>query len=247
LPTAKEVTCTVIKKEHLTPTIIGLSFEPSKKFTYEAGQFLSIIVPKSEVLAKAVKRAYSFSSPDALSGYELCVKHVPGGLGSSYVAALKEGDTFKAFAPYGDFRYSTSPLRAVCFVATGSGVAPFRGIALSREFRENPPKKSLLLFGARNEEEILYRGSFEHLGIEVVHSLSKPTPFWGGHRGYVTDYLKVLPHSWNWHGTDFYICGNGAMAVEVTDFLRQARGVSANAIHSEIYFSPVRAPLKKVA
>ena len=247
VPTAKEVICKVIQKGWLTPTVVGLRFEPSKKFNYEAGQFLSVVIPNPDSKSKVTKRAYSFSSPDAKYGYELCVKHVLGGIGSGFIASLNEGDTFRAFAPYGDFRYVSSPARSVCFISTGTGLAPFRGITLSKEFRENPPRKTLLLFGARGEREIIYPGVFEKMGIEVVNALSKPTPFWGGFRGHVTDYLRSLPPTWNWHGTDFYICGNGSMAQEAVEILQHSHGVDPKSIHSEVYFTPTYAAEKKAA
>ena len=49
---------------------------------------------------------------------------VPGGPGSNYLASLKVGDTFKAFAPYGDFMYDSASGRDACFISTGTGVAP---------------------------------------------------------------------------------------------------------------------------
>src|SRR5438477_11165363 len=103
---AKELICQVVDNTWLTPTVFRLRFEPLKRFKFEPGQFVSVLVPPTQESPTTVKRCYSFaSSPLEAKNkgyYELCVKYVPGGRGTSYLASLKRGDTFRAFAPYGD-------------------------------------------------------------------------------------------------------------------------------------------------
>jgi hypothetical protein len=57
---AKQFTCKVISKKWLTPTVVELRFEPSKKFRYEAGQFVSVVVPppfRAPTLSRDLRRA----------------------------------------------------------------------------------------------------------------------------------------------------------------------------------------------
>ena len=42
---AKEYLCKVTQVKWLTPTVIDLRFEPAKKFSFEPGQFISVVVP----------------------------------------------------------------------------------------------------------------------------------------------------------------------------------------------------------
>jgi ferredoxin-NADP reductase len=232
---AREVACKVVEFNWLTPTVMGIRFEPSKKFVYEPGQFLSVVVP-DPAGGRPLRRAYSFASPPGKDGYQLCVKHVPGGPGSGYLAKLKVGDVFKAFAPYGDFMYVPRPGRKACFISTGTGIAPFRAMVMSDQFRENPPEEALNLFGVRTADEIIYPGLFEGFGVKVVNAVSKPPAGFKGFQGRVTDYLKSLPSDWDWHATDFYLCGNGDMVAEVVKILRSGHGVPEEAIHKEVYF-----------
>jgi ferredoxin-NADP reductase len=245
---AREFQCRVLEVKWLSPTIFSLRFEPSIKISYQPGQFLSIVVPPpaEDLDGRRVRRIYSFASPGKGQVHELCVQKVPGGLGSCFLAGLKPGDEFRASAPYGDFIFETQPHRNACFIATGSGIAPFRSMVLSDRFQKNPPAAALILFGARTEQEILYPGLFEKAGIEVVHALTAPSAAWNGFKGRVTDFLKALPEDWAWKETDFYLCGNGFMVQEVQRHLEMVRHVSTHAIHQEAYFSTHAAALEKM-
>jgi ferredoxin-NADP reductase len=238
VPAARSITCQVTETQWLTPTVVGIRFEPNKRFAFEAGQFLSLIVPGTEKSEKPARRIYSFSSEPEQAGYQLCIKVVPGGIGSNYMASLKVGHTFKATAPYGDFLYEPAKGNHVCFIATGTGVAPFRAVAMGERFSESPPPSALMLFGARTEDEIVYPGFFESMGIHTVNAISKPTPNYKGYHGRVTDFLRALPTDWNWHSTEFYLCGNGAMIMEARRILLEGHGVPEKHVHQEAYFEP---------
>jgi ferredoxin-NADP reductase len=237
---AKEYTCRVLENIWITPTVIRFRFEPLKKFTFDPGQFLSILVPPPEGTSQTVKRCYSFaSSPEEAKYkgyYELCVKYVPGGLGSGYLASLRTGDTFQMMAPYGDFKFKdVRSGNALCFISTGTGIAPFRSILYSRRFHTQRPEKTLCILGVRGEEEALYQKDLETVGVEMVTAVSQPSSEWTGFTGRVTDYLKSLPTTWAWHTTDFYVCGGGEMVTEVSRFLEGGHGVPERNIHKEAF------------
>ncbi|MEK6579196.1 MAG: FAD-dependent oxidoreductase [Bdellovibrionota bacterium] len=246
MPNARQITCDVTQIIWPTPTVMQIRFRPSKPFTFKPGQFLSILVPpdKSKNHKKAVKRAYSFSSaPNAPEAerYELCVKYVKGGIGTEFLKSLKVGDTFKAMAPYGDFEYLLPKSgRSVCFISTGTGIAPFKSIVLSKEFAEHFPKSAYCLFGAPTKEEIIYPGLFESKGVKTVYALDLEKSAGHFFKGRVTDFLKALPRHWHWHSTDFYLCGNPMMVDDVVQFLKGAHGVDDSAIHRESFAAPTK-------
>lgn len=230
------VTCTVKEFEWLSPTTIQIRFTSSKAFDFRPGQFISVVVPGDQ----KVKRCYSLaSSPEDKSGYEICVKVVAGGRGSSYLASLKVGNTFKAFAPYGYFTLKSAPKKNIVLISTATGIAPFRSMAMSKAMRE--AGKVSLICGSRTENEILYP-DLENLGFEVIRAVSQSAPTFTGFRGRVTDYLRQLPTSWHWHNTDFYICGNPEMVTEAKDILVSQRGVNPQSIFCELF-----APAKPMA
>ncbi len=241
MPTAQTYRCQVISKLWLTPTVLQLRFAPQKRFAFAPGQFLSVVVPDPRGGRRPLRRIYSFATPyGAAEGYELCIKNM-GGPGTKYLCSLNVGDEFKASAPYGDFLYETRPGRNACFVATGTGVAPFKAMALSPEFCAQPPDGAMLVFGARTEDEIIYPSLFETQGFRVVNAISRPGSGYGGFHGRVTDFLRSLPVHWAWHSTDFYLCGNGEMVTEVRHVLR-GHGVPDTAVFQEVYFSTSAEP-----
>ncbi len=232
---AKELLCKVISRKWLTPTVLDIRFEPSRKFAFEPGQFISVVIPSFEKKVRPHRRAYSLVLPPH-EGYGLCVKMVENGPGSGYIKSLEVGQEFRIFAPYGDFCYNPKAGRAVCFVSTGTGVAPFMAMIRSKAYLDNPPPSAINVFGARTEEEIIFPGLFESLGIAEINAISRPGPSYTGFKGRVTDYLKSLPSDWGWYSTDFYLCGNGDMVGEVRRFLKGSRGVPDAHIHQEVYF-----------
>ena len=232
---AKKVFCTVDSIVWLTPDVFRIRFVPNKKFEYEAGQFISIYSPSRDG-TKPVRRAYSLSSSCAEDGYELMITRVEGGVASNYMASLKPGDHFEATAPYGEFRYDSPPDRKICFIATGTGIAPLLSIARSDSFQ--PEQRPLLIFGARSENDLLCSDYFESVGFKTKYCLSRqPGPFDHAFHGRITDFLRSLPASWPFHMTDFYLCGNGGMINEVTDLLLSERGVPRSAVFTEIFFN----------
>ncbi len=242
---AKEVICKVIHKIWLTPTVVGIRFEPNKRFKFDPGQFMSVVIPKPfapPLSPKRLRRIYSIASAPE-NGYELSVK-ITGGPGPAYLASLSKGDVFVASAPYGDFVFDPQPGRNACFVSTGTGIAPFRSIIQSRHFKEHLPERAMSLFGARTTDEILYQGEFAKHGVEEIFAISRPESTWPGYQGRVTDYLNQLPADWPWHSTQFYLCGSGDMVSEVKKLLKNGRGVPDEAIHAEVYFANRRAPAR---
>lgn len=239
MPNARHLHCQIIELKWLTSTVMGIRVRANKTVRFDGGQFVAVKVPDGP------KRLYSFASPPTgllkPNEFELCVKFVPGGMGSEYLAKLKAGDPIEVWSPYGDFVYETDPSRSACFIATGTGIAPMRSIVLSEKFQKDPPMSATLLFGARDLSEILYPGEFEKAGCKVIYALSQfsgkpdsstpPQVF----KRRITDYLESLPRHSNFRETDFYLCGNNQMIADVTALLIQSFGVPPHAIHAEAF------------
>jgi NAD(P)H-flavin reductase len=252
---AKETICRVLEHIWISPTVMRIRFEPLKEFGFKAGQFVSVMVPPTVQNPYTIKRCYSLaSSPLELKKmgyYELCVRYVPGGAGSGFISTLRNGDTFQLMAPYGHFLYKVPDHgRAVCFICTSTGIAPFRSIIFSKEFREHPPRRALCLLGARNENELLYKGELETHNVETKYAVSQPGEGYSGFKGRVTDLLKAMDKSpnWKWHGTDYYLCGNGDMVTDVVNYLHKHCGVPDGRIRREAFSNlsqnPFQTPVK---
>lgn len=242
---ATQYQCEVKSFRMLTPTVFELTFEPVEPkeplLNFEAGQFISVVVPGAGPNGRDLRRAYSIASAPEKQPVELCVKLVEDGPGTNYLYKLRPGDRFRGVAPYGDFTYEAKQGRHACFISTGTGIAPFRSMIQSKYFAENKPLSTSLLLGVREENELMYMDEFKSGGdFRWVPAVSRPTGEWNGFKGRVTDYLRSLGDDYPWTETDYYLCGGGAMIDEVKVILT-AKGVQKESIHQEVYYKTPKA------
>ncbi|QOY86016.1 ferredoxin--NADP reductase [Paludibaculum fermentans] len=199
---------------------------------FTPGQFVSF---SRDVLGKSITRAYSIASAPSGNRFELCLNRVQDGRLSPWLFEMKPDDTIEMSGPLGYF-VPKAPLRDAVFVATGTGVAPFRS------FLRWPPvfaaSTSLaLLFGTRSEEGILYRREFEELtanrpGFRYLPTLTRPGTGWAGRAGRVQAHLDEALGGRN--DIDVYVCGLKAMVDDVRTLLK-SKGFDRKQIIVEKY------------
>ena len=242
---AIQLDCEVKGFRMLTPTVFELTFDPGQPVTFEAGQFVSIVIPGAGPKGRDLRRAYSIASAPGVLPIELCVKLVEDGPGTNYLYKLRPGDRFKGFFPYGDFTFEPKPGRHACFISTGTGIAPFRSMVRSSHYAENLPASAWCLLGVRHENELLYMDEFGTStipGVRWAPCVSRPeTATWNGFKGRVTDWLRSQGQDFPWTETEYYLCGGSAMIDEVKKILAE-RGVQKESIHQEIYYRDPVAP-----
>ncbi len=228
----------LIHKKSLTHDVVEFHFQPTPSFHFEPGQFVSVLIPGAGPGGRDLRRAYSIASEPEKAVLELCVKIVEGGPGTQYLNQLKIGDSIKGIAPYGDFVFKTHHQKHVIFVATGTGIAPFRSMVFSKVFAAAPPLTTTLLFGARDENDLLYTEEMKSRLNErgFIQAVSR-NPETKGFKGRVTDWLRQNEAHIAWKDTEFYLCGNGAM-IDEAKLIIQAHGVEKTSIHQEVYYKP---------
>lgn len=171
---------------------------------------------------KKVTRAYSLASAQDGNRFELCLNRVQMGTFSPHLFALKRGEAIPMTGPHGTFGLR-QPVRDSVFVATGTGIAPFRSMLLDKEIWEVNNQFTLIL-GVRYEDGILYRDEFEALAREHPNFrfwpvVSRPTDSWKGRAGYVQPYvLKAIGERRDLH---VYICGLKEMVNDVRRQLKE--------------------------
>ena len=193
-----------------TPEVEELYFVP--------GQFVSF----TETLrGKKITRPYSIASPPDGNRFEICLNLVEDGFFSPHLFGMKPGDTVEMSAPLGYF-VLRNPGKDAIFVATGTGIAPFRSM-LHAYLGQGDQKELTLIFGVRYEQGLMYRKEFEEL--EKQHSnfhfrptLSRPGPDWKGRTGHVQQHL--LETIGDRRDVDIYICGLKLMVDDVRAILK---------------------------
>ncbi|HEX8801472.1 MAG TPA: FAD-binding oxidoreductase, partial [Terriglobales bacterium] len=105
---------------------LEFAIEGGEGFHFTAGQFVSIQQPKPD--GKVHTRAYSLASaPTHDARFDLCLNRVESGFLSNWLCDLEEGATVQLHGPHGMFTLR-QPHQDSVFIATGTGVAPIRGM-----------------------------------------------------------------------------------------------------------------------
>jgi len=210
----------LIESREIAPEVRHFVFDVPEveQLPYVAGQFVSFSGVFNE---KKITRAYSTASAPKGNQFELCLNRVQDGHFSPYLFDMNPGATVDMKGPLGHFVLKNTPTDSI-FVATGTGVAPFRSMLLAH-LETNPDRKFTLVFGVRYEQSLLYRDEFESLAkiypnFRFLPTLSRPDENWKGLTGHVQQH--VLDELDDRRDVDVYICGMKAMVDDVRTKLK---------------------------
>jgi ferredoxin-NADP reductase len=157
----------------LAPSVRHMAFARAdgQPFAFVPGQFVQIHFHYAD--GKPTKRSYSVATVgsaenSAVAQLEVAVSYVDGGAATQLLANLKEGDAVDGSGPYGRFCLMEADAnQRYLLVATGTGVTPYR--AMLPQLRKLMATRNIqvaLVYGARNEAEILYGDEFEAFAAE---------------------------------------------------------------------------------
>lgn len=229
------MTARLVRTRDLGTEVRHFLFEAagSPPLAYQPGQFVSVT---SAVNGKPVTRAYSIASAPSGDRFELCLNRVKDGLLSPWMFELAPGDEIQFAGPLGYF-VPREPFRPAVFVATGTGIAPFRAFLQAPRILTSPTPITLL-FGARYEDGLLFRDEFEGLqqsrpGFRFLPTITRPGPGWAPRKtGWVQQHLDEALDGRT--DLDVYICGLKAMVDAVRAELK-GRGFDRKQIVYEKY------------
>jgi ferredoxin-NADP reductase len=188
---------------------LEFEIESASKFGFVPGQWLSLTQTKPD--GEELTRAYSIASPPDGNRFALCLNRVQDGFMSNYLCDLEVGKEISAQGPFGNF-ILRPPLRDTIFIATGTGIAPYRSILhwLFADRSRHQDRQFWLLFGSRTEKDIYYHEEFlalaaEHRNLYYLPTLSRADRNWKGLRGYVQEHVaEIVNGRADMHA---YICG----------------------------------------
>jgi ferredoxin-NADP reductase len=234
----KTLKAKLVTQRELAPEVHHFEFEVPgvETFHFTPGQFVSVI---DRVDGKEITRAYSIASPRDGNRFELCLNRVQDGIVSPYLFGLQPGDEVEMGEPLGYFTLRHPGHRAL-FIATGTGIAPFRSMLLDHLPKTSP--HITLLFGVRYEQGLLYRGEFETLQrqygtFHFLPTLTRPGQGWSGWTGRVQTHLDdaLARLAFEDRSTiDIYVCGLKEMVDDVRRELK-SRGFDRKQIIYEKY------------
>jgi ferredoxin-NADP reductase len=208
------------------------------ELTFRPGQFVSVQVG-IDADQNPILRSYSIASPPQRRGEIVIVlRHIEGGVGSQFFAALQPGEKVRFTGPMGFFVNELSHPGDAVYIATGTGMAPMLPM-LDEALARPETGKVLLFWGLRTQEDVFWQDELQsrqarHPRLSVQIFLSQAGAGWGRVNGRVTGpVLESLP---SLRAPTFYLCGNGNMIDEVKAGLVQ-RGVDRKRqIRTEAFF-----------
>jgi ferredoxin-NADP reductase len=157
----------------LAPAVRHMEFERADgaSFAFVPGQFLQIHFNYPD--GKPTKRSYSVATVGdgkPATRIEIAVSYVEGGAATNLLGNLAEGGTIEASGPYGRFCLDDKDAnRRYLLVATGTGVTPYRAMLPQLARLTGRGAEVALVYGARNEAELLYGDEFEAFAREHPH------------------------------------------------------------------------------
>lgn len=211
-----------------------LKVKELKQYNFIPGQFAMLDLP---IDSKIKNRSYSIASAPDGNTIEMVIVEKEGGAASKYLfREVEVGTIIKTSQPLGKFVLQEPIASELCFIATGTGVGPFRSMLLHMVRKQLSFTKVNLIFGTRYEKDILYYKEFTELrtqllNFEYIPVLSRDEN-WKGEKGYVHQVYERLYA--DKRAATFYLCGWTAMVKEARERL-QAMGYDKNQLKFEVY------------
>lgn len=203
--------------------------EKPQSVKFKPGQYISIQVNEKT----KIRKPYSIASINSDDFLEICAKDLRGS-GSNYLFSLKKGMKVNYIFPMGDFTIKSNK-KNIIFIATGTGVVPFKSMIL--ELLENNFSKNIILIrGVRFEDELTYEDYFldlekKYKNFKHHNIVSQPkTKKYESH--HIQDLMfEIIPKKFKGH---FYLCGISEMIKSVSKKLMN-KGTKRKDIFYEEY------------
>lgn len=246
-----------------TPDTVTLTFdvpaELTEQYKFTQGQYLTL---RFNLSGKEERRSYSMCSSPLESGLSVTVKKVKGGKVSTHINDhIKVGDQVDVMTPDGRFftELDGENKKNYYLVGAGSGITPLMSI-LKTILEKEPMSFVFLLFGSRNENEIIFKHQLDALAkrydgqLFIEHIISQPSlekakglggffskgkPTWPGKIGRIDGnmFKKFMEENPPRHKqSEYFLCGPGGMIDSVEKALLNS-GADKKNIHHEYFTS----------
>lgn len=210
-------------------------FEPHKKLSFSAGQYMEWTLPGVRLDSRGNRRYLTLSSAPSEDEVAFTVKIPPHrSQFKQFLMAMKPGQRISAGQLAGSFTLPKKPDK-LAFIAGGVGITPFRSMVKSLLDKKQPTDIELI-YSAENESQFAFSQLFSQakpLGLKTHLLPSSPSAGWKGAGGRLDGQTiaKLIP---DYSQRRFYISGpQGFVAVMRQQLL--ALGVHHSKIVSDFF------------
>ena len=216
--------------------------ELADTFSFIQGQYLTL---NHLIDGEQVRRSYSICSGLDDGHIRVAIKHVKGGVFSSWANQhLKAGDVLEVMPPRGNFYASIDPDQAKNYlcICAGSGITPVISIIKTILARE-PQSAITLLYGNQRTTTMMFRNELAFLKnayldrlhwINIFSREPQEVDLLSGHldnrKGGALNRRLIRIREFD----EFFLCGPEAMISEVSRGLR-GEGIAEENIHFELF------------
>lgn len=231
-------TTVCFQKKLIAPLMYELRLEKPAEFVFKPGQFVLFDVPLPDDLDDVQPRAYSIASAPFERDLLFIIKLVRNGRASRWIEnTIDVGTAIRMQGPFGAFMLDMETPKPYLFVATGTGVAPFRSQILWSLEERRDARPLHLLFGVLTPEDLFWEDAWtrleqEHPNFHAHVSFLSGDRDRHGESGSIQDrlprILRTIP------SPSISICGAPATVRETKEQCL-ALGVPRTDIHCESY------------
>lgn len=206
---------------------VEVTFTLDQAPVFLPGQYVNIAVPGCQQT-----RSYSFSSRPGDSEASFLIKHVPGGLMSTWLIGARTGEQVSMTGPLGSF-YLRAVTRPLLFLAGGTGLAPF--LAMLEVLAERGETQQIcLIYGVTRDQDLVMVDALQAFSerlpnFSFVTCVADPATA-HPRQGYVTQHMSS--GALNDGDVDVYLCGPPPMVDAVRKYFAE-QGVSPHSFHYE--------------
>ena len=228
----------VLQIRQLSPTIKSFRLKPLGRYVnYQAGQFLAFHTGAKQNLV----RCYSLNSTPSRPGlYEVSVRKLEGGLGSTWMhEQVKIGDKLKVNNPVGRFTFKQQA-KASIFVAGGIGITPMMSM-LKYAVDTGDQRELYFFYAGRSLEELVFHDELLIIAsrschIHYIPMMETIPEKWPGAKGRISTEM-MLATGLNFAESDLYTCGPAPMMDSVKE-IALANGMPKENFYNEVFASP---------
>jgi CDP-4-dehydro-6-deoxyglucose reductase len=212
-----------------------------ERYDFVPGQFVNMELPIGEE-PREKRRSYSIASrPVGDNRLEFIIVRLEGGRGTGYLFdGCEVGTEFPISSAAGRLVLEEPIEYDICYICTGTGVAPFRSQLQDIYHNKKPHQRIDLIFGTRTMEDVLYYEEFRQLEKDLpdfhYHVCLSREDVEGTRRGYVHSvYQELFADRHGDENVIFSLCGWGDMIKEARKHLTQEMGFVRKQVQLEIY------------